>query len=231
MGIAAVGILILVQAVAGQQESGKSNGVPIAGTPGVVLKDGIAGTPEGHAICELQYWISWEDYDLAEAAYRLGCREINSPRLRFVRSWSLLKWAVAKKKGFDRAVAALEEVQATDHALREHVAALVKSVRAVMPCVGCEGRGRIRCIRCHGRGEIGGDPSEPCGVCENGERRCLSCDGPRKAPALGDICIDSPCALCEGRGVAFKAVRFPCGECRGLGRKLAPKADPGKKLP
>jgi len=197
----------------------------------VVLKDGIPGTEDGHAICELQYWISWGDYDLAEAAYRLGCREIDSPSLRFVRSWNLLKWAAVKGKGFDRAVAALEEVRATDKALREHVSALLKSVRAVLPCRACEGRGRIRCVLCHGRGLVGDDPPEPCGACEQGERRCTGCDGPRRAPALDDICADSPCALCEGRGVSFKAVRFPCGECRGLGRKLLPKADPGKKLP
>src|SRR5207247_151955 len=99
----------------------------------------------------------------------------------------------------------------------------------------CEGKGRIRCVRCHGTGELrsgAGDlETTPCGACRKGELTCPTCDGPRSAPALSDIWAESRCALCEGRGVAFKAVRFPCGECRGLGRKLVPKADPEKKLP
>src|SRR6185295_10601963 len=75
---------------------------------GLVVKDGVAGTREGHAIAELQYWIAWGDYDLAEAAFRIGWRDLRTPSLRFVRSWGLLQWALSRKSGFDRVLAALD---------------------------------------------------------------------------------------------------------------------------
>jgi hypothetical protein len=220
MRSAAIGLVLLgIPLLASAEQD-----TPAAGRPGLVVKDGVAGTGEGHAIGELQYWISWGDFDLAEAAYRIGCRDINSSNVRFVRSWALLRWAVAKKKGFDRALAALDEIDPPDKSLREHVAALVKSVRAVMPCVRCDGKGRIRCVSCHGSGA-------DCDRCEDGDLKCPGCEGPRAAPALDAICAASPCRPCEGRGLLPKTVRLPCEECRGLGQKLAPKADPQKKLP
>jgi hypothetical protein len=197
---------------------------PAAGRPGLVVKEGVAGTVEGHAIGELQYWISWGDDDLAEAAYRVGLRDLNSPNVKFVRSWALLRRAVATKMGYTRALAALDEIDPPDAVFREHVAALVKSVRAVMPCIRCDGKGRLRCVACHGSGA-------ECGRCENGDLKCPGCEGPRAAPALDAICTASPCRPCEGRGLLPKTVRLPCEECRGLGQKLAPKADPQKKLP
>lgn len=202
---------------------------------GLVLKEGVPGSEEGHVLSEIHYWIGWQDYDLAEAAYRISGRPLNSPSLRFVRSWNLLRWAVAKKNGFARAVTAFEEIQTSDPLLRAHVAALVKSLRDAMPCVHCDGKGRIRCTQCHGKGVVGGvaDGIEktPCASCEQGELKCTQCAGPRSAPALEDICKAARCTACEGRGLAFKTVRWTCGECRGLGQKLIPKADPRKILP
>src|SRR5438067_969246 len=126
-----MGICLLALQLQAQETS-----LPVMEKPPV---EGPAGTPEGHAIAELQYWISWEDYDLAEAAYRLGCKKADSSSVRFLRSWGLLRWAVAKGKGFDRAVAALEEVRAPDAPFRDHVGALIRSIRAVMPCAACDG--------------------------------------------------------------------------------------------
>ena len=200
---------------------------------GLVPRDGVLGSEEGHAIHELRYWIEWADYDLAEVAYRTQGRRLNSPSVGFVRSWGLLQWAVAKKGGFDRVVAALGEIRATDKALQEHVGALARSVRAAMPCRTCEGKGKTRCVRCHGRGRIPSDDGEDsaCTACENGHLKCSGCEGPRAAPQLKDICDASPCRACEGRGLVFKNVRWPCMECHGVGQKLVPKADPDKKLP
>jgi hypothetical protein len=199
----------------------------------LVPREGVLGSEEGHAINELQYWIGWADYDLAEVAYRTQGRKLNSPSVGFVRSWGLLRWAVAKKGGFDKVLAALDEIRATDKAFQDHVGALAQSVRAAMPCRNCDGKGKIRCVRCHGRGRIPSDDGETsaCDACENGSLKCPKCEGPREAPLLKDICDASPCRACEGRGLAFKSVRWPCGECRGVGQKLVPKTDPGKKLP
>jgi hypothetical protein len=201
--------------------------------PNLVPRDGILGSEEGHAISELQYWIGWEDYDLAEAAYRTQSRRLNSPSVGFVRSWGLLRWAVARKGGFDKVLSALADIRATDKVFQDHVGALARSVSAVMPCRRCDGKGKTRCVRCHGRGRL---PSEDgdgavCDACENGNLKCANCEGPRAAPRLKDICDTSPCAACEGRGLAFKNIRWPCTECHGVGQKLIPKADPDKKLP
>ena len=206
----------LAQAPAGAERE------TIAKRLGLVFKDGVPGTEEGHAVGELQYWISWKDYDLAETAFRVQYKELDSPPLRLVRSWALLKWAVEKKRGFDRALAALEEIKAPEGPLREQVAALVKSLRAALPCLLCEGKGRVRCAACHGAS---------CDACAQGDVKCPKCEGPRAAPKMDDLCTASPCELCEGRGFPFKAVRWTCEGCKGVGQKLAPKADPEKKRP
>ena len=189
---------------------------------GLTLKTGVAGSAEGHAIHDLQYWIRWGDYDLAETAYRVQYREIATPLLRFVRAWGLLNWAATRKRGYDRALSALEDIKPQDAALRNHVQALIQSLRGVWPCSSCEGKGRIRCTQCHGKG---------CDACDEGESKCPSCKGPRPAPQLKDVCASIGCDLCEGRGLLFKSIRWTCPECRGLGVKLTPKADPEKRLP
>jgi hypothetical protein len=221
MRSAAIGLLLLgavANAASGEEDP------PAAGRPGLLVKDGLAGTGEGHAIGELQYWISWGDYDLAEAAYRFSYRDLSSANLKFVRSWALLRLAVARKKGFDRALAAMDDIDPPDKTFREHVAALVMSVRAAMPCVRCDGQGRLRCVACHGLGD-------DCDRCEEGEQKCPGCEGPRSAPSLDDICRAAACGPCEGRGLLPGKLRLPCEECRGVGQKLVPKADPQKKLP
>ena len=91
-----------------------------------MIRQGVIGSEEGHAIGELRYWISWGDYDLAEAAYRVEYRQLAYPNVRFVRSWGLLNWALVKKKGFDRVVAALREIHPQEDSFHQHVMALVK---------------------------------------------------------------------------------------------------------
>ncbi|MBI3854428.1 MAG: hypothetical protein HY293_01920 [Planctomycetes bacterium] len=200
---------------------------------GLVVKDGIPGTREGHAVAELRYWISWGDYDLAEASYRLGRLESDSESVRYLRSWALLCWSLGRKKGFDRVLAALEDIDSSDAAFRDQAAALAASVRAVMLCPRCDGRNRVRCVQCHGAGLIRTADDEtgtPCGGCESGFLKCPACEGPRPAPSLEDVCSTDPCRSCGGRGLPLSSIRVPCGECRGLGFKVIPKVTPGRRL-
>lgn len=123
----------------------------------------------------------------------------------------------------------------------------MKSVRAVALCPLCEGAGCLRCTVCHGLKEIrrdcescegkastrdttGSEKRVPCVACEEGYVKCAKCTGPRAHPKLEDICARSPCDLCEGRGLLFKKVCWPCPACLGLGERLTPKLDPEKKL-
>jgi hypothetical protein len=224
-------LLVVLLAPLHAQEAPKPAETPALST--LVPRGGVLGSEEGHAVSELQYWIGWEDYDLAEVAYRTQGSRLNSPSVGFVRSWGLLRWAVARKGGFDKAVAALNEIRTTDKVFQDHVGALARSISAVTPCRSCDGKGKLRCVRCHGRGRVASDDGEgsACEACENGTLKCPKCDGPREAPQLKEICDATPCRACAGRGLAFKNVRWPCTDCRGVGQKLVPKADPDKKLP
>ena len=95
---------------------------------GLTVKDGAVGSTEGHALADLNYWISWGDEDLAEVAFRMEHRASATPAVRFARAWALLRRAVREKRGFDKAVSALEGVEPFDAAFRTHVEALVRSV-------------------------------------------------------------------------------------------------------
>ncbi len=67
-------------------------------------------------------------------------------------------------------------------------------------------------------------------VLKNGFNDCPQCKEPRTPPALEEICTFADCPDCEGRGTAFRAVRWTCRSCRGVGLKIVPKSDPSKTL-
>lgn len=227
---------------------------------GLELRNGILGTPEGHAVRDLNSWIAAGDFDLAVLSFMKEYRSTDTPIVRFVWSYALLRLVQAKKHGFERPVAALMTVNCADGASKEHIAALVKSIRAVAVCNACEGQVRLRCTNCHGKKETRWDcakckgtgkitdelgyqiPCYPCRgrgydkllkceKCKDGFYDCKQCDRkPRTAPAMEDICTGTPCAQCDGRGYVFRSVLWACKSCMGLGQKLSPKVDPAKTL-
>ncbi len=87
-----------------------------------------------------------------------------------------------------------------------------------MTCLPCKGSGYEKVLRCE--------------KCKDGYLTCKTCDGKPKAPPdFDEICSRTPCADCEGRGSAFRNVRWACPSCLGLGQRLSPRADPTKQLP
>ncbi len=88
-------------------------------------------------------------------------------------------------------------------------------------------RGGLLCQTCKGSGN---DQIRKCPGCAGGFNDCGSCEPLRKPPAVEDVCDAAPCALCEGRGLAFRRIAIPCKSCLGLGKRLTPKADPAKVL-
>jgi hypothetical protein len=226
---------------------------------GFVVQDGWVGTAEGHVLHDLNNWISTGDFDLAVVAFVKEFRATDTPAVRFAWSWALLQLAAQRKRGFERASGALDALKTPDAILRDHVAALSKSIRLAAPCASCGGEGKLRCTTCHGRKEIvfpckacdgkarvvkngvevlctackakGNEKILRCDKCQNGFFDCKKCDQPAAPPALADICEAVPCALCDGRGLAFQRAFLPCRACAGLGKKLTPKADPTKTLP
>jgi hypothetical protein len=303
----------------------------IAKSCGFVMAGGLPGTPEGHALRDLNGFISAGEPDLAARAFVNDHRQQDTPGVRLSWSWALLQLAIQKRKGFDRVIAALKGLKG-DAAAQDHAGALAKSVQAATPCSMCEGNGWLRCTNCHGQkivyvickvcngtrikygglfcnpckftgiaaklvcnkckegwydcpkctlppcaacknsgrtqcgtckgmkviknecgvcrgsglktgmGGAGGDPFctnckgsgnekiVKCSACTGGFIDCASCEPLRKPPALEAICAASPCAACEGRGLAFSRVAWPCPSCLGLGQRLVPKADPAKVL-
>jgi hypothetical protein len=247
----------------------------VAKALGFAVQNGVAGTIEGFAVRDLDAWINTGDFDLAALAFVKEFREIDSPAIRFVWAYALTCTAQAKKKGFDRPVAALNTIAAVAGAVREHFAALARSIKAAAVCSNCLGEGKLRCTNCHGVKEVrfpcakcgGKGKHQPpglvippggggfrrfqntfekclqckgtgfekvirCEKCKEGYLTCKQCDGKQKqAPDFSDICGVAPCPDCEGDGCIFRNIRWVCPSCLGLGKKLTPKADPGKILP
>jgi hypothetical protein len=227
---------------------------------GLLVQNGIVGTQEGHAVRDLDTWIAHGDYDLAVLAFINEYRSVDTPAVRFVWSYALLRLVQARKRGFDRPVSAYETVKISLAGGPDHIAALEKSIKAVAVCNVCGGEGRSRCTNCHGKKEtkiycerckgtghitssLGAKLNCPsclakgvvkvikCEKCKNGYVDCKQCDKPKPAPSMEDIVTATPCPVCDGRGMAFRTAAVPCRACLGLGAKLVPKADPSKVLP
>ena len=228
---------------------------------GLVVQNGIVGTPEGHAVRDLDNWIAHGDFDLAVLAFVNEYRPIDTPSVRYVWSYALLRLVQAKKRGFDRPVSAYETVKISFGGGPEHLAALEKSIKAAAVCNVCGGEGRFRCTNCHGKKETkyycqrckgtghtvsslgaklvcpaclgkGIEKVVKCEKCKDGYVDCKQCDHkPHPAPSMEDIVEAAACPACEGRGMAFRSAAVPCRTCLGLGVRLAPKADPSKVLP
>ncbi|HVR85263.1 MAG TPA: hypothetical protein VMU54_13185 [Planctomycetota bacterium] len=227
---------------------------------GLELRNGILGTPEGHAVRDLNAWIAGGDYDLAVFSFIKEYRNTDTPIVRFVWSYALLRLVQTKHRNFERPVSALQTISVSDGALREHINALVKSIKAVAICNACQGQVRLRCTNCLGKKETRWDcakckgtgkvtdefgyqlPCYPCRgrgydkllrceKCKDGYYDCKQCDKKQRTPPeMDEICTGTPCVQCDGRGYVFRNVLWACKTCMGLGQKLSPKADPAKTL-
>jgi len=247
--------LIHLVGAAGEPEVEKT-----ARSLGLLVQNGIVGTSEGHAVRDLDNWIAHGEFDLAVLAFINEYRPIDTPAVRYVWSYALLRLVQAHRRGFDRPVNAFATVKISQAGGAEHLAALGKSIKAVAVCNVCGGAGRFRCTNCHGKTETkffcprckgsgsttsslgaklicGGCNGKGilrivrCEKCKGGYVDCRQCTQPREAPAMDDIVETSPCAACGGRGMAFRSAAVPCRSCLGLGVRLIPKADPSKVLP
>ena len=227
---------------------------------GLLVQNGIVGTPEGHAVRDLGTWIANGEFDLAVMAFVNEFRSIDTPAVRYVWSYALLRLVQARKRGFDRPIGALETIKLNAPGVQDHLATLIKSIRAVASCNVCLGVGKLRCTNCHGQKVMkfvcskckgkgfapnsfgaqiscvpcratGFERIVKCEKCKDGYFDCKQCDKPRNPPEIEDIFSATPCAACEGRGFAFHGAAVPCRSCLGLGLKLAPKLDPSKILP
>lgn len=133
----------------------------VAKSLGFAVQNGVAGTLEGFAVRDLDGWISSGDFDLAALAFVKEFRALDTPAVRFVWAYALTCTAQAKKKGFDRPVAALNTISATTTAVKDHLAAMSKSIKAAAVCSTCQGEGKLRCTNCHGVKEV----RYPCAKC------------------------------------------------------------------
>ena len=178
---------------------------------GLMVQNGIAGTPEGHVVRDLNTWISGGDYDLAVLCWVREHRAIDTPIVRFVWSTALIRLAQQKKRGYDRAIAALGAIPASDATLRDHVAALSRSVKAVAICNVCGGEGRLRCTNCHGKKET--------------KVVCRDCGGTGKKKQSSGFLLDN-CPRCKSTGIEnlIKCEKCKDGfnDCKQCDRKPHP---------
>jgi hypothetical protein len=181
---------------------------------GLQVVNGIAGTPEGHVVRDLNSWIGAGEFDLAVMAWVREFRGTDTPITRFVWSYALLRSVQLKKRGFERPIGGFNTVQANTPALRDHLAAIVKSIKAVGICNTCAGEGKLRCTNCYGKKEI--------------RWVCQKCKGAGKIPeagygTLGGAAPLIPCYPCRGRGFdkLLKCEKCKDGynECRQCDKK------------
>jgi hypothetical protein len=158
---------------------------------GLIVQNGIAGTPEGHAVRDMNSWITNGDFDLAVLAWVKDYRAVDTPVTRFVWSYALLRLVQARKRGFERPVSGFNTVSVSSAPVRDHIAAVVKSIKAVGVCGTCSGEGKLRCTNCFGKKEI--------------RYNCAKCKGTGKIPEAGTgggfggpVMIQ--CYPCRGRG-------------------------------
>ena len=161
---------------------------------GLELRNGILGTPEGHAVRDLNALIASGDFDLAVLAFIKEYRSTDTPIVRFVWSYALLRLVQSKQRGFERPVSALQTVAVSDGPTKEHIGALIKSIKAAAVCNTCQGAVRLRCTNCFGKKETRWD--------------CAKCKGVGKVqePGYG-----------VGTGSGFAREMLPCYPCRGRG--------------
>ncbi|HZE96245.1 MAG TPA: hypothetical protein VE981_04390 [Planctomycetota bacterium] len=227
---------------------------------GLEVRNGILGTPEGHAVRDLDAWIAGGDFDLAVFSFIKEYRGTDTPIVRFVWSYALLRMVQARKRNFERPVSALQTISVSDGPTKEHINALVKSIKSVAVCNACQGAVRLRCtnclgkketrwdcVKCKGTGKVtdelgyqlpcypcrgrGYDKLLRCEKCKDGYFDCKQCDRKqRQAPEMDDICTSVACVQCDGRGYVFRNILWACKSCMGLGIKLQPKVDPAKTL-
>jgi hypothetical protein len=181
---------------------------------GLTVKNGIAGTIEGYVVRELDSWISSGEFDIAVLTWKKEYRDIDTPAVRYVWAYALLRVAQLKKKGFDRPVSALETVTASDAPTRDHLLALEKSIKAEASCSSCGGEGKFRCPNCCGKKEI--------------RTNCTECKGTGKKiqPGKGFRATEIPCYPCRGRGYTQRIVcekckdgHVTCAQCGGKTQK------------
>jgi hypothetical protein len=185
-----------------------------AKTFGFTVQNGIIGTAEGHVVRDLNGWIAAGEYDLAVLAFVKEYRAIDTPIVRFVWSYALLRLAQAKKKGFDRPVSALQAINVSEAPARDEIGALAKSIKAVASCSYCLGEGRYRCTNCHGKKEIRVD----CAQCKGTGKQTLAGRGLRS--------YQINCTHCHGRGYELlikcekcKDGVMTCSQCGGKTHK------------
>ncbi|HLY12475.1 MAG TPA: hypothetical protein VKW04_24440 [Planctomycetota bacterium] len=169
---------------------------------GLELRNGILGTPEGHAVRDLNSWIAAGDFDLAVLAFTKEYRSTDTPIVRFVWSYALLRLVQDRKRGYERPIAALATITLPDGPAKEHVAALGRSIKGVAVCNVCQGQTKLRCTNCHGKKET--------------KILCKKCNGKGKVPDPGYADLGA-------RG--FNVPEIPCYPCRGRGYDLLIKCE------
>jgi hypothetical protein len=180
---------------------------------GLTVKNGIAGTPEGYVIRELDSWIDTGDFDLAALTWVKEYRDVDTPAVRYIWAYALLRQAQVKKKGWDRPLSAYQTISLSDTPSRDHLATLIKTIKTEANCSSCGGEGKFRCPNCCGKKET--------------RINCPDCKGTgKKRVGNGFRASEVPCYPCRGRGYLQRIVcekckdgYVTCAQCNGKSQK------------
>jgi len=161
----------------------------------------IWGRKDGLAMDDYRKWASTGEYALGIVHFQKDYSTLPELGPKYALGLLLTYKAIQDNRAFNRAAVQFEILARTGAtpALRDHLAALAKSIRAESPCPACGGTHKINCNVCRGKTKF----NAQCGQC-GGSGRINQFTG-------GIV----TCPTCKGVGT-FKDVK--CEKCKQTGK-------------
>jgi len=152
------------------------------------------------ALEDYQKWTASGEYGLAVVQFGRDYANLNDFAVRYAHGVLMLRKAIADNRFYGRAASHFEQMARLDYApeIRDHLAALARSIRDASPCMVCGGTHEVNCTACKGRKKL--------------TLECGTCGGSGKVQTLRGV---ADCRACKGKG---RWVNVDCPKCKATGK-------------
>jgi len=160
----------------------------------------VWGDKPGLAMDDFVKWTASGEYGLAVVQFQKDYSSVDDFGVRYAHGLLMLFKAVADNRYFNRVASHFEQMARVGQtlAVREHLAALARSIRDASPCMVCGGTHQVNCTACKGRKKL--------------TMECGTCGGSGKVQVLRGV-VD--CRACKGKG---RWVNVDCPKCKASGK-------------
>ncbi len=160
----------------------------------------VYGDKASLAMDDFKKWTASGEYGLALVQFRKDYENVDGFGARYACGLLMLFKAVADNRHYNRVASHFEQMAKVGQtlAIREHLAALAKSIRNAAPCMACGGTHQINCSTCKGKTKVDAD--------------CATCGGSGKVQTLRGV---ANCRGCRGVG---RFVNMNCTKCKASGK-------------